>query len=259
MKKDINIAVITVDSLRWDVSQMASAPNFDAVFKEFKAHGGGWRKVGAHGTYTLPSHIALFKNGCLPNNNRQGVPAPYNVEEQKVFRLDLGFRTKETLYMTPPAPNIIKGFEKMGYRTIGIGGVGWFNTNFVTSSFWEGEYFSEFYFNGDFRETCESAFENQINFTNGIMKQNTSKLFYFLNIASTHYPYMNKGRTLEGQKQSFEYVDSHIRSLLDLMPRPCHVLILSDHGDCFGEDGLWSHAIYHPKVMEVPMVSFIME
>jgi hypothetical protein len=26
-----------------------------------------------------------------------------------------------------------------------------------------------------------------------------------------------------------------------------------------GEDGLWGHAVYHPKVMEVPMVSFILD
>ena len=25
-----------------------------------------------------------------------------------------------------------------------------------------------------------------------------------------------------------------------------------------GEDGLWGHAVYHPKVMEVPMVNFIL-
>ena len=84
-------------------------------------------------------------------------------------------------------------------------------------------------------------------------------IFFFLNISSTHIPYRNGPRNVQGQAACLEYVDSHLPRLLGLLPNPCHVIIVSDHGDCMGEDGLWGHAVYHPKVMEVPMVSFILD
>jgi glucan phosphoethanolaminetransferase (alkaline phosphatase superfamily) len=33
-------------------------------------------------------------------------------------------------------------------------------------------------------------------------------------------------------------------------------MVTADHGECFGEDGLWGHAIYHPKIMHVPLLIF---
>lgn len=40
-------------------------------------------------------------------------------------------------------------------------------------------------------------------------------------------------------------------------PRPLHVLMVGDHGETFGEDGLYGHGFYHPKVMEVPFTSLM--
>jgi arylsulfatase A-like enzyme len=41
--------------------------------------------------------------------------------------------------------------------------------------------------------------------------------------------------------------------LIEALPRPLWLVIMADHGDCMGEDGLWGHSFYHPKVMEIPM------
>ena len=38
--------------------------------------------------------------------------------------------------------------------------------------------------------------------------------------------------------------------------REVTVVMCGDHGDCLGENGLWGHGFYHPKVMEVPMAIF---
>ena len=38
--------------------------------------------------------------------------------------------------------------------------------------------------------------------------------------------------------------------------RPATVVICGDHGECFGEQGLYGHAFYHEKVMEVPLLIF---
>ena len=32
------------------------------------------------------------------------------------------------------------------------------------------------------------------------------------------------------------------------------ILICSDHGDCWGEDGLWEHGISHEKTLTVPLI-----
>ena len=33
-----------------------------------------------------------------------------------------------------------------------------------------------------------------------------------------------------------------------------YIIIASDHGECFGEDGLWGHSFYHEKIMTVPII-----
>jgi arylsulfatase A-like enzyme len=38
--------------------------------------------------------------------------------------------------------------------------------------------------------------------------------------------------------------------------RDVTVVMCGDHGDCFGEEGLYGHGFYHPKVMQVPMAIF---
>ena len=32
------------------------------------------------------------------------------------------------------------------------------------------------------------------------------------------------------------------------------IIICADHGDCWGEDGLWEHGISHKYTLEVPLV-----
>jgi len=32
------------------------------------------------------------------------------------------------------------------------------------------------------------------------------------------------------------------------------VIICADHGDCWGEDGLWEHGVSHEKTLEVPLL-----
>jgi arylsulfatase A-like enzyme len=53
-----------------------------------------------------------------------------------------------------------------------------------------------------------------------------------------------------------EYLDGVIGGVIDwLLTRrlPTIVCFCADHGDCFGEDGCYGHAFYHPKVMEIPL------
>lgn len=56
-----------------------------------------------------------------------------------------------------------------------------------------------------------------------------------------------------------EYLDARMGDLLAFFNetgRDVTVVLCGDHGECFGENGLFGHGFYHPKVMEVPMGIF---
>ncbi|HXG08467.1 MAG TPA: sulfatase-like hydrolase/transferase, partial [Gemmataceae bacterium] len=56
-----------------------------------------------------------------------------------------------------------------------------------------------------------------------------------------------------------EYLDARTGELIDLMRRrgrPTTVVVCGDHGECFGEHGMYGHGFHHEKVMEVPMLIF---
>ena len=56
------------------------------------------------------------------------------------------------------------------------------------------------------------------------------------------------------QRASLEYVDRLLAQLFDKL-KHFFAVVCGDHGDCWGEDGLWGHGFYHPMVMRVPMTS----
>jgi phosphopentomutase len=114
-------------------------------------------------------------------------------------------------------------------------------------------------FHNNFIYNLETANENPKSFENQIAyvqqelnKKKNMNHFVFINCGSTHTPYCGFGLDHEAQVEALEYVDSHIMSLIDSFPKPLIVKIFGDHGDCFGEDDMYGHSFYHPKVMEVP-------
>jgi len=144
---------------------------------------------------------------------------------------------------------------------LGIGGVGWFDLRTPTAQLWD-RYFQYLAWAPEFHETNPCAFESQIKTASALLTKHLSSpvpLFLFWNIPSTHTPYCGHPKTSMGQGFALQYVDQHLPEVFALLPRPCHVFLLADHGDCFGEDGLVGHGFYHPKVVEVPMVHFWLE
>jgi hypothetical protein len=41
--------------------------------------------------------------------------------------------------------------------------------------------------------------------------------------------------------------------MLDAFARAT-TIVCGDHGDAWGEDGVWEHGVMHPKVLEVPLL-----
>ena len=80
-----------------------------------------------------------------------------------------------------------------------------------------------------------------------------------MNIPTVHFPYRHS--KLEGwakQLESYEYVDEHFQTLLDLLPRPLQLIVQADHGECF-TDGCHGHGTAHPGVFDIPFFEIILE
>lgn len=54
------------------------------------------------------------------------------------------------------------------------------------------------------------------------------------------------------QRRNVEYLDKLFAKLYEIVPPNTHIIVTSDHGECFGEDGYFGHGpIIHEKVFEV--------
>jgi arylsulfatase A-like enzyme len=90
------------------------------------------------------------------------------------------------------------------------------------------------------------------------------RLLLFLNISALHQPNRHylPGAT-EDSKEShaaaLEYVDRHIDRLFRAFDgRPCFVILCSDHGTAYGEDGHSGHRVAHEAVWTVPYAEFVL-
>jgi len=254
-EKPPNIALIVLDSLRYDVAVATPTPCLDRILEEAQA--GTWRRCYAQGTYTLPSTVSMLHAGFLPDDRGSDEPI-YNRSIQGAFRCQNDLYGKEALYELPDAPSVVEGFKAEGYHTVGVGGVGWFDNRTKAAKLWE-KYFDLFYWEEGFHESNPDAFNAQVGcLYRQELRHRDNPLFLFLNVPATHRPYRGDLCTPEAQGEALQYVDSLFDDLLTALPTPLHVFLCADHGECFGEDGLWGHGFYHPKVMEVPFVHFLM-
>lgn len=265
---DCSIVVVTLDSLRFDVAMEAYTPNM----KHLLAHHRfsleenpleNWRLVSAPSYYTLPSHISMLCGFQFPGTSDPKVPGPFNRRKYNLFDI----QSKPARFCLPRCRSIPSGLRELGYRTIGIGGVDWFRDDRAASAFWRDEIFKEFYWDIKFSPRYPDSFESQINLLKDLSIK--EQCFLFINVSTTHWPYRywdENENFLPGtpfdrdgnipvscQVKALEYIDSLIPSLIDVLPKPCNLILTSDHGDNFGEGGLWGHHYYHPKLMEVPM------
>ncbi len=253
-----SVLFITLDSCRYDTFVAAHAPNLKAI--------GSLHQAMAPGNFTYASHMSMFM-GFTPGDagSREiGV----NPKFGKIFRMSQGGiagKAKEHFLLN--GRNIIDGFKRRGYRTIGTGAVAWFNPQTETAGNLIGD-FDAFYYSED---TWSLA--RQLAWLSEQMAQINTPVFAFLNLGETHVPYYYEGadwspdynpcvpfgenndaeKARYRQQKALEYVDEQLAELLDAFSEST-TLVCADHGDCWGEDGLWEHGISHEKVLEVPLL-----
>lgn len=256
-----NYVLVTLDSCRYDAFEQASTPNFNELGRTFKCF--------SHGDYTLPSHMSIFK-GILPEPLEDDIE--YISHSKRLFKLrspNMKKFSKKSLVLD--GEDIIEGFCRMGYRTIGTGGVDWFDPKSPGSScliknFHKYGFFGEYFY-----------LKKQVDFLYANLQScltDKKPFFMFCNVGETHIPYWNdesdapQGFNIKRAKNqnadearrrqinSIEFADRYLGRWLCSVKGSMDICIIvtADHGDCWGEDGLWGHSICHHKVHEVPMI-----
>jgi hypothetical protein len=255
-----SVLLVTLDSCRYDTFESSAAPALKSV-------GRLWRAM-APGHFTYASHRAIFM-GFTPGVTE---PEPFaNPKFAKIFKMcGPGFSGGGKEHFALWGRNIIDGFKRRGYITIGSGAVDWFDTRTETGRDLTRD-FDRFFFPGNSWSLDKQLpwMEHQL----GDAQMRGMPALAFLNIGETHVPYYFQGAQWEPgsnvcipfgknndaaecrrrQRLCLEFVDRRIVPLIESFADST-IIVCGDHGDAWGEDGLWEHGIHHEKTLEVPLL-----
>jgi hypothetical protein len=249
-----NVLFITFDTLRYDVAQQELTTGRTPFLASLLPN--GWEERHAPGSFTYASHCAFFA-GFLPTPARPGV-------HQRLFALKFaGSESTSALSYCFETPDIVQGFASIGYRTICIGGVGFFKKENPLSCVLP-DLFQESYWQKEFGVTDPQSTQHQVEFAIQLLRQNPNeKVFLFMNLSALHQPnchYLEGATTdsLASHAAALRYIDSQLRPLfaeLNLL-NDTFVILSSDHGTTYGEDGYTGHRLAHEKVWTIPYADF---
>lgn len=254
-----DVLMVTLDTLRLDVAEAAIErgliPHLQKMLPD-----GVWERRHTSATFTYAAHQAFFA-GFLPTPQSAGL-------HERLFAARFpGSETTGERTFVFDAPDMVSGLAGVGYHTICIGGVGFFNKKSPLGNVLP-SLFQESYWDESLGVTSAESTENQVRVAiDAIEKLERGKrLFLFVNISALHQPncIFSADATAdspETQMQALAYVDKHLAALLDYMQKrsPLLCIISSDHGTAYGDDGYWGHRNPHHSVWNVPYAEFVLE
>lgn len=268
-----NFVVVILDSLRhdsWLAAKPQSVRELGPVERRF-----------SYASWTAPSHYNLLM-GLLPHTSPPHVYASEYYKEDFVrYSERLGVQDMEFKKLLPSIflPTYLK--HALGYRTHAR--VSMPVLNKFTAINRDFDSYELMPSHNDMAAILEElSFDDE------------RPSFWMLNVGETHYPYAYPGQDAsdlphisgvhgvfkqldeirrEGgeaaeffdqrrlrelhdrQIAALEYLDGVLARLLEVVPPNTWLVVTSDHGELFGEDGYFGHGpIAHDKVLEVPFV-----
>jgi hypothetical protein len=249
---------ITLDTLRYDVAESLAAAGRIPHLAAHLAHQ-RWERRHTPGSFTYAAHAAFFA-GFLPTPAEHG-------RHTRPFALRFpGSETTAENTAVFDAPDLISGFRSVGYRTICIGGVGFFNKQTPLGSVFP-NLFDESYWSVELGVTDPRSTEHQVDLALKLVAALPAeqRLFLFLNVSAIHQPnrcYL-PGSTednLDSHAAALEYVDRQLGRLFTGLrtERSWFAVVCSDHGTAYGEGGHTGHRFAHPVVWDVPYGEFVL-
>jgi hypothetical protein len=254
-----DILFVTLDTLRYDVAARLAGegrtPNLTALLP-----GNRWERRHSPASFTYAAHHAFFA-GFLPTPPGPGPhPRPF------AARFPGSESTVDGTWVFD-APDIVTALAADGYRTVCLGGVGFFNQrsplgrvlpSLFHEAYWEPAF-------GVTEEDCLGAQLARLEATLDATPRD-HPVFVFLNVAALHQPNRHylpgaEHDTIESHAAALEYVDRQVPRLTAAMTsrgRPCAAILCSDHGTAYGEDGLTGHRVAHEVVWTVPYAELVL-
>jgi arylsulfatase A-like enzyme len=252
-----DILFITLDTLRYDAAQQAWRAGRLPTLNSYLGPN-GWEKRHTPGNFTYAAHHAFFA-GFLPTPVGSG-PHP------RLFsaRFAGSVSTVETTFTFDEA-TLPQALSARGYRTICIGGTGFFSQQNQLSRVLPG-LFAEAHWNPDLGVACRNSAENQIaQAVQSVDAAENQRVFLFINISAIHQPnwFYGAGQgsdTLATHTAALEAVDGALAPLFQHLKRraPTFAILCSDHGTAYGEEGYSGHRLGHEVVWTVPYADFML-
>ena len=252
-----NILFITLDTLRFDAAQQAWHEGRLATLQPYLGPG-GWEKRHTPGSFTYAAHHAFFA-GFLPTPLGVG-PHP------RLFAPHFtgSVSTVESTFVFEE-PTLPQALSARNYRTICIGGTGFFNRQNELGRVLPG-LFMEAHWNPELGVACRSSAENQIaQAIRSLDAAGNQRVFLFVNISAIHQPNWFYGAdhgpdTIATHTAALVAVDRALRPLLQRLKQraPTFAILCSDHGTAYGEDGYSGHRLGHEVVWNVPYSEFML-
>ncbi|GGJ24248.1 STM4013/SEN3800 family hydrolase [Deinococcus roseus] len=241
-----DVFMITLDSLRFDVAEKAQLPHL-------KKHFSAWEKRHSPASFTYAAHHAFF-SGFLPTPARPG-------RHPRLFAARFqGSETTHPETFVFEEATLPEALAARGYRTVCIGGVGFFNQETPLGQVLPG-LFQESHWSRDMGVTRRHSTQAQIRVALNVLREQPAdqRLFLFLNLSATHrpthifHPELQQD-SAETQQAALEQAENHLVELLEAQDArgPALVIITSDHGEAFGEEGFHGHRLGHEVVWTVP-------
>jgi len=254
-----DIVMITLDTLRYDVAAEALAagltPNIARVLP-----GGSWELRHTPGSFTYAAHQAFF-SGFLPT------PAAPGRHPRLFAARFAGSETTDERTAVFDAPDWVTGLASQGYHTVCIGGVGFFNKLTPLGSALP-SLFAESHWSVEMSVTSRDSTERQARLSELIINQRprSQRVFLFINVSALHQPNCifldgSKEDSKQTMQAALAYVDRWLGRLFEVIRRraPALVVLCSDHGTAYGEDGYSGHRVAHPVIWNVPYAEFVLE
>ena len=247
----------TLDTLRYDVAQRAlvdgRTPNFSKLIPA-----GRWEERHSPGSFTYAAHQAFFA-GFLPT------PAVPGKHPRRFATRFAGSETTHADTKVFDTADIVSGFAEQGFKTVCIGGVGFFNQRNplgrVLPSLFQHAYWSE-----SFGVTDPRSTEHQVRAACAVLHDTPAaqRVFLFLNVSALHQPnhFYHPTATADSlatHEAALMYVDQALAPLFSALAQraPTLCIVCSDHGTAYGEEGFHGHRLAHPTVWTVPYAEFI--
>jgi hypothetical protein len=251
-----DLLFVTLDTLRYDVAVSADTPTLSRVLP-----GGRWERRHSPASFTYAAHHAFFA-GFLPT---PVTPGPH----ERLFAARFaGSESSGPSTWVFDAADLPTALAKEGYHTVCLGGVGFFNPGAPLGRVLPG-LFAESHWEPAFGVTAPDCLGAQISRLETIAAglPDDRPLFTFINVAALHQPNKHylpgaQADSRASQAAALTYVDGRLDRLFDVVSgrgRPCQVIICSDHGTLYGEDGHVGHRVAHEAVWTVPYADFVLE